>query len=104
MPNISEQSLEDIVFIINGCKLLTIFQRVFKEPIKVVHLQELAKQPRFNGVVETEMISNSFALDISTKHRQIPLRDRHIANVYHSKSAKQFNEVQNFKKKRIYSF
>ena len=45
MPNISEWSLEGI----NGCKLLAMFQRVFKEPIKVAHLQLLTNQLRLNS-------------------------------------------------------
>ena len=56
--NISEQSLKGIVFIINGCQLLTSFQRVFKEPVKVFHLQILANQLRAALVVE--IINNSF--------------------------------------------
>ena len=49
MLNISEQSLEGIVSTINGFKLLTTSQRVFEEPVKVVHLQILANQLRFNS-------------------------------------------------------
>ena len=55
MPNISEQSLEFMVFIINGCKLLT-----FKEPIKVVHLQILVNQLRLSSTLVVEIINNSF--------------------------------------------
>ena len=44
MPHISGQSLKGAVFIINGYKT--------KEPIKVVHHQEIANQSRFNGVLE----------------------------------------------------
>ena len=52
MPHISGQSLKGAVFVINGYKTLTIFQLVFKEPIKVVLHQELANQSSFNGVLE----------------------------------------------------
>ena len=52
MLNISEQLIEGFVVIINSYKLLTIFQRGFKKPIKVDHIQELANQSRFNGVLE----------------------------------------------------
>ena len=52
MPHISGQPLKGVVFIISGYKPLTIFQLVFKEPIKVVYHQELANQSRFNGVLE----------------------------------------------------
>lgn len=55
MLKISEASFEDIVFIINGCKLSTMFQ-----PIKVAHIQELANQPLFNGALVIEMINSSF--------------------------------------------
>ena len=75
MLNISEQSLEGVVFIINSCKLLTIFQRGFKKPIKVDHIQELANQSRFNGVLEIEMINNSFTLDICREYRQSPFEE-----------------------------
>ena len=50
MPNIPKKSLEGVVFIINGCKLLTILQRVFTE-LNKVHVQELANQSRFNGAL-----------------------------------------------------
>ena len=63
----SEQSIECFVFTwfciymyFYGCKLSTIYQQVFKEPIKVVHLQELANQWRFNGALVIEKINNSF--------------------------------------------
>ena len=36
MPNISEQSLEGIAFIINNCKLLTIFQEFSKNQSKLL--------------------------------------------------------------------
>ena len=51
VPSISQHSLKGIVFIISGSKLLAIFQRVFKEAIKIVHLKELANQARSNGAL-----------------------------------------------------
>ena len=36
MPNISEQSLEGIAFIMNSCKLLTIFQEFSKNQSKLL--------------------------------------------------------------------
>lgn len=59
LTNISEQSLEHIVFIINGCKLLAIFPRVFKQLPKVVQIQKIDNQSRFNGALVIEMINNS---------------------------------------------
>ena len=49
----------DYPLVINGCKLLTIFQRVFKELIKI-HLQELTNPSRFNGALVMETINSSF--------------------------------------------
>ena len=49
----------DYPLVINGCKLLTIFQRVFKELIKI-HLQELANPSRFKGALVMETINSSF--------------------------------------------
>ena len=55
MLKISEASFEDIVFIINGCKLSTMFQ-----PIKVAHIHELTNQPLFNDALVIEVINSSF--------------------------------------------
>lgn len=54
---ISKQSLEGFAFIINVCKLLILFQQVFEEPVKSVHLQELASQLNFSGALVIERIS-----------------------------------------------
>ena len=40
MLNISEQSLDGIVFIIDGDKLLAIFQQALKEPPQAAHLRK----------------------------------------------------------------
>lgn len=60
IPIISKQSLQGFAFVINGCKLFIIFQSVFKEPIKLVHLQELTNQWKFNGAFALPKINNSF--------------------------------------------
>ena len=52
------------IYKINSCKLLTLFERVFKEPIKVVHHQKLANQWRFNDALVIEKIINSFCESI----------------------------------------
>ena len=60
MPTISEQSFVVIVFINNGCKLLTIFHKFFKEPVKVVLVQKVTNQSGLNGGLVIELINNSF--------------------------------------------
>ena len=61
MPNISEELLEGIVFIINGCELLAIFHRLFKEPVKIDHLQKFVNQSRFNKALVIEIINTFFS-------------------------------------------
>ena len=62
---------------INGCNLLTIFQRAFKKTVEVVHTQKLAVQPRFNAVLVIEMINNFFfsesnkEIDYLTKQKRL---------------------------------
>ena len=75
MPIISQQSFERFVFVINGSNLLTIFQRVFKEPVKVVHLQKLTNQGRLNGALVMGKI-NSFLCKNNTKFGRIPKKKR----------------------------
>lgn len=60
IPIISKQSLQSFAFVINDCRLFIIFQSVFKEPIKLVHLQELTNQWKFNGALALPKINNSF--------------------------------------------
>ena len=60
---------EFCIYKINGCKLLTLLERVFKETIKVVHHQKLVNQRSFNGALVIGKINNSFFESIKKKKK-----------------------------------